>query len=208
MNKQKLEKDNKLYYSKTGKYSQTSNDFLFRKTTTLLFLYKIFGEDSQRGGHPLVEAEFNHNAMPLKLSDIEEIREYIENYYEYSKETLKSKYRHRMGLQAQTLFINYGRNKYDRLAKSIRSNFYSLDNVGSIYTKRPPSLFVINTSDKKYHYNQYKKEILILILIFPNKTKYELNDENEEQIKKYIKEGNNNVSFFIRIYKNKKRKEI
>ena len=51
-----------------------------------------------------------------------------------------------MGLQAQTLFINYGRNKYDRLAKSIWSNFYTLDNVGTIYAKRPPSLFVINTS--------------------------------------------------------------
>ena len=113
-----------------------------------------------------------------------------------------------MGLQAQTLFINYGRNKYDRLAKSIWSNFYTLDNVGIIYAKRPPSLFVINTSDKKYHYNQYKKEILKLISIFPNKTKYELNDENEEQIIKFLKEGNNNGTFLLEFIKIKKKKNV
>ena len=117
MNKVELEEQQKNLYEKTGKYSQTSNDYLYRKTSTLLFLYKIFGDDNSRGGYPLIEAEFNHNAIPLKLSDIEEIYTLIEKYYEFSDETLKAKYRHRKSLQAQTLFICYGRNKYDRWNK-------------------------------------------------------------------------------------------
>ena len=164
MNKVELEEQQKNLYEKTGKYSQTSNDYLYRKTSTLLFLYKIFGDDNSRGGYPLIEAEFNHNAIPLKLSDIEEIYTLIEKYYEFSDETLKAKYRHRKSLQAQTLFICYGRNKYDRWNKKIWSIFYSLDSIETIYVKHPPSLFVINNSDTKYHYNKYKKDILKLIM--------------------------------------------
>ena len=105
MNKTKLEIQHKQLYKKVGKYSQTPIDFGFRRISTLLFLYKIFGIDEKRGGIPLIEAEFYHNAIPLKLSDIEEINEYIQKYYEYSKETLESKYRHIRSLQAQTLFM-------------------------------------------------------------------------------------------------------
>ena len=205
MNKVELEEQQKNLYEKTGKYSQTSNDYLYRKTSTLLFLYKIFGDDNSRGGYPLIEAEFNHNAIPLKLSDIEEIYTLIEKYYEFSDETLKAKYRHRKSLQAQTLFICYGRNKYDRWNKKIWSIFYSLDSIETIYVKHPPSLFVINNSDKKYHYNKYKKEILKLILIFPNKTNYELDNENEKQIIKYIQNGNNNITFLLEFLAIKKK---
>ena len=66
MNKSLLEEQQKILYGKTGKYSQTSNDYLYRKTSTLIFLYNIFGDDIDRNGYPLIEAEFNHNAMPLK----------------------------------------------------------------------------------------------------------------------------------------------
>jgi hypothetical protein len=206
MNKTKLERQHKQLYKKVGKYSQTPIDFGFRRISTLLFLYKIFGIDEKRGGIPLIEAEFHHNAIPLKLNDIEEINEYIQKYYEYSKETLESKYRHIRSLQAQTLFMCYSRNKYDRWAKKMWSNFYTLDNVGEISSRWIPNLFVINTSDKKYNYNRYKLEILKLILIFPNKTKYELEDENEKEIINFIKEGKDNVTFLIEHLKIKKKK--
>ena len=206
MNKTKLEMQHKQLYKKVGKYSQTPIDFGFRRISTLLFLYKIFGIDEKRGGNPLIEAEFYHNAIPLKISDIEEINEYIQKYYEYSKETLESKYRHIRSLQAQTLFMCYSRNKYDRWAKKMWSNFYTLDNVGEISSRWIPNLFVINTSDKKYNYNRYKLEILKLILIFPNKTKYELEDENEKEIINFIKEGKDNITFLIEHLKIKKKK--
>ena len=148
MNKSLLEEQQKILYRKTGKYSQTSNDYLYRKTSTLIFLYNIFGDDIDRNGYPLIEAEFNHNAMPLKLSDIEEIYEKIEKLYKYSEETLKSKYRHIKSLQAQALFMSYARNKYDRCAKKIWASFYTLDTLGQLHPKFLPSLFVINTSDK------------------------------------------------------------
>ena len=205
MNKSLLKYQHNVLYRKVGKYSQTSDDFLYRKTSTLLFLYKIFGDDSDRYGYPLIEAEFNHNAMPLKLSDIEEIYEKIDKLYEYSEETLKTNYRHIRSLQAQTLFMSYARNKYDRWAKKISANFYTLDTLAQLHIKFLPSLFVINTSDKQYHINAYKREILKLILIFSNKTKYELDDENEEQIIKFIKEGQNNVTFLLEFLKIKKK---
>ena len=206
MNKTKLERQHKQLYKKVGKYSQTPIDFGFRRISTLLFLYKIFGIDEKRGGTPLIEAEFYHNAIPLKLSDIEEINEYIQKYYEYSKETLESKYRHIRSLQPQTLFMCYMRNKYDRWAKKMWSLFYTLDNVGEISTRWIPNLFVINTSDKKYNYYRYKMEILKLILIFPNQTKYELEDENEKEIINFINEGKHNATFLIEHLKIKKKK--
>ena len=190
MNKTFLEQLHKRLYKKVGKYSQTPIDFHFRKISTLLFLYKIFGDDDSRYGYPLIEAESNHNAIPLKLTDIEEIHGYIEKYYEFSKETLQSKYRHIRSLQAQALFMSYARNKYDRWANKILARFFTIDEITSLSPKYVPSLFVINTSDQKYNYNKYKLEIIKLILIYPNKTDYELYDENEEQIKQMIKEKN------------------
>ena len=205
MNKTYLEDLHNRLYKKVGRYSQTPIDFHFRKISTLLFLYKIFGEDDDRGGYPLIEAEFNHNAMPLKISDIEEINRYVENLYEFSKETLQSKYRHIRSLQPQALLMSYARNKYDRWAKKIWARFYTLDEIGSLSYKFVPTLFVINTSDKSYHYNKYKKEILKLILIFPNKTDYELNDENEEQVKKYMNEKKINATLLLDMLKIKKK---
>ena len=209
MNKTELEEIQAKLYKKIGKYSQKDIDYHYRKISTLLFLYKIFGDDNSRGGLPLIEVEFNHNAIPLKLSDIEEIYELINKKYEFSHETLKEKYRHIKSLQAQTLLVCYGRNKYDRWRKKIFSSFFSLDDIETLYTKNPPNLFVINTSDKKYYYNKYKIEILKLILIFPNKTDYELRDENEEQIIQFIKSGNKNITFLLEYLKIKKlRKKV
>ena len=58
----------------------------------------------------------------------------------------------------------------------------------------------------RYKYIRYKLEILKLILIFPNKTKYELEDENEKEIINFIKEGKDNVTFLIEHLKIKKKK--
>ena len=190
MNKTYLEELHKKLYKEVGKYSQTPIDFYFRKISSLLFLYKIFGDDDVRGGYPLIEAELNHNAIPLKLNDIEEIHGYIEKYYEFSKETLQSKYRHIRSLQAQVLFMSYARNKYDRWVNKLLARFFTIDEIATLSTRFVPTLFVINTSDQKYLYNKYKLEIFKLILIFPNRTKYELIDENEELIKTMIKEKN------------------
>ena len=206
MNRTKLLIQQKKLYKKVGKYSQTPIDFHFRKVSTLLFLYEIFGEDKQRRDIPLIEAEFNHNTIPLKLSDIEEVNEYIKKKYKYYKETLESSYRHIRSLQPQILFMCYARNKYDRWAQKIVNRFFTLDNVGELSINFIPKLFVINTSDKKYNYFKYKLEILKLITFFPNKTEYELSDENEELIIKYINEGKYNKTFLLEHIKIKKRK--
>ena len=48
---------------------------------------------------PLIEPSFPHNAIPLKLSDIKELYDYIEKLYEHKDETLRGKEREKFCLQ-------------------------------------------------------------------------------------------------------------
>ena len=43
--------------------------FLFRKISTLSFLYQIF--ENKKDRKPLIEVGYTHNAIPLKISDVE-----------------------------------------------------------------------------------------------------------------------------------------
>ena len=100
----------------------TEEGFLFRKIETLLFLYKIFDDKNEQ--EPLIEVGFTHNAIPLKISDIEEVHEYIENKYQYYEVCLRGSKRNIKTLQPQILFMNYARNKYDREVKEISWKYY------------------------------------------------------------------------------------
>ena len=143
--------------------------FLFRKIETLLFLYKIF--DNKNEEDLLIEVGFTHNAIPLKISDIEEIYEYIENKYQYYEVCLKGKKRNIRTLQPQILFMNYARNKYDRAVKEISWKYYDLSDARQANLNS--KLFVINVEDKEYYPLRFKAEEEVLISLFPNPTKYE-----------------------------------
>ena len=175
LSKQNLETALKPLLAKIGNVgSHTPNGFTIMQKSTLLFLYKIFGEDDTRYGKPLIESAFSHNAIPVKQSDIKEIYDYIEKLYPYADETLRAKVRHIRSLQPQTLFLSYEVNKYDRRVKIITSRFYDLTQFKG---KIESDLFVINTSDKKYGKNYYQNEIKYLDKLFPNKSPYESNIE-------------------------------
>ena len=152
--------------------------FAIQQTRTLLFLYDIMGDDEIRYGKKLIEPAFSHNAIPVKLSDIEEIYTYVSNKYKYANITLKSLVRTIYDLQFQTLYMAYTKNKYDRKVSKISSSFFDLtQSRRTILNKN--KLFVINTSSKKYNQLLYKMEIEVLNKLFPEKTKYEIEEEDE-----------------------------
>ena len=181
---------NRLLSSRNNLNSQSPEAFNFMQKNTLLFLYEILGDDNSRYGMPLIEPSFTHNAIPIKQSDIKELYDYIEKLYEHKDETLRGKQREKFCLQPQTLLMSYGRNKYDRISKTITSRFYDLTNFrGRINDE----LFVINTSDRSYREIIYKNEINYLENLYPEKTPYELEINDINNGKRIIENDNNNI---------------
>ena len=166
--------------------------FEIQQTRTLLFMYNIMGNDEIRYGKKLIEPSFSHNAIPVKLSDVEEIYAYVSNKYEYANKTLNSLVRTTYDLQFQTLYMAYTKNKYDRKVSQISSSFYDLIQSRLVMLNKK-KLFVINTSSRSYNQIFYKWEIEILNKLFPEKTKYE--SEEEDEIKKR-KENNLFINTF------------
>ena len=176
--------------SRNNLNSQSPEAFNFRQKNTLLFLYEILGDDNSRYGMPLIEASFTHNAMPMKQSDIKELYDYIEKLYEHKDVTLRGKQREKFCLHPQTLLMSYARNKYNRISKTITSQFYDLTNFrGRINDE----LFVINTSDRNYREIIYKNEINYLENLYPEKTPYELEINDINNGKRIIENDNNNI---------------
>ena len=156
----------------------TSNGFYISQKKSLLFLYDLFGNDDKRYGKKLIEPAFSHNAIPMKISDIEEIHKYIYDIYEFGKIILNEKERSMKDLQFQTLYLAYIKNKYNRKVYKISSEFYDLSQ-GTKILKNTKKLFVINTSLRNYFPIFYLREKETLERLFPIKTKYELEEEKE-----------------------------
>ena len=215
MDKQALQNNIIKYSSKrNSKNPHSTEGFLIEQTKTLLFMYSIFGDDNKRNGRKLIEPSFSHNAMPAKLSDIEEMYNYIVNYFPFANDTLKSLTRKENSLQMQTFYMAYVRNQYDRRVSPIPSAFYDLNNYRTINKNTKPS-FVINTGSRNYKSYVFDLEIKTLKKLFPNKVKYELDEENYNKNKKHDNRGfnnlmniNQNVSDYIEQYKMKKIDEI
>ena len=160
-------------------HPHSPNGFTIVQKTSLLFLYKIFGNDSDRYGRPLIEPSFTHNAIPVKQSDIKEIYDYIEQLYPYKDKCLLAKEREINALQPQTLFLAYPRAKYDRRVKMISSQFFDLTQFKGIIKT---DLFVINISNKNYAKSYFKNEINHLEKLYPEKTPYELDEKDIPKI--------------------------
>ena len=149
--------------------------FFVQQTRAFLFAYQIFGDDDKRFGKKLVEPAFTHNAIPVKMSDLEEMYNYTIKNYEYAKEMFTSLVRTTFDLQTQTLYMIYVKNKYDRKVFKISSAFYDLTQATKIkYNTK--QLFVINTSPRNYKPLSYKLEKKVLNELFPEQTKYELDE--------------------------------
>ena len=179
MNKDKIQSKLSSLLKNIKEFSpNSSNGFYLRQNRALLFMYEIFGNDEFRNGKKLIEPSFTHNAIPIKISDIEEIYNHIMNSYKYANISLYSKIKTNYDLQMQTLYMVYVKNKYDRKVSKISSAFYDLSHLFLLEINKK-KLFVINTSIKNYSKHLYIKERMILKKLFPTKTKYELNYENK-----------------------------
>ena len=159
--------------------------FFIMQKNSLLFLYDIFGNDNIRYGKKLIEPAFSHNAIPMKISDIEEIHEYIKNYYEHANIILNEKERSLYDLQYQSLYWAFVKNKYNRKVYKISSEFYDLSQSNKVMENKK-RLFVINTSSRNYNQIFYNRERDVLGRLFPTKTKYELGGEDQKDKKENI----------------------
>ena len=169
------QKKEQLVQKKSSSDPYSPFGFYIRQKNSQLFLYDIFGNDDTRFGKKLIEPAFTHNAIPAKLSDIEELHNLIFDKYKYGKLMLYAKERSIQDLQFQTLYWDYVKNKYDRKVYKISSQFYDLMKIGKIKNGKE-RLFVINKSSGNYRPIIFIKEKQILEAFFPNKTKYELDE--------------------------------
>ena len=149
----------------------------------------------------------------MKLSDIEEIHQYIKDNYKYGNDILYSKERSLNDLQLQTLYWAYVKNKYNRRVYRISSEFYDISRVNRLQGNNK-RLFVINTSSRNYNPFLFRREKNVLEKLFPTKTKYEIdfegviNDDSKLISKKLINsindlminKINNNITFYSRAF--------
>ena len=174
INLEKLKKKLQLNLSKKASSIPHSDiGFYICQIKALLLMYKIFGNDNIRFGKTLIEPAFTHNAIPVKMSDIQEIHDYALNNYEYGKIFLFSLIRTSYDLQMQTMYMAYVKNKYDRKVSKIPSAYYDLSSVTKLKSNKK-KLFVINTSVTKYNVLHFEKEKQVLKELFPEITKYEI----------------------------------
>ena len=141
---------------------------------------------------PLINAGFNHNAIPLNVNDLKEIYDLIKNKYQHAKEILSSKTRSIYDLQPQSLFNSYALNVKKRKVNSIPSIYYD---VAFIKGKNLDiEMFVINTSgDRKYTKNQFNYATQMLQNKFSVPTPFETEvdmvntiDKKKVNIKNYV----------------------
>ena len=188
--------------NKIDDYNYNSEEgFEFRRISTLYFLYKIFDDNYDLNN--IIGVGYTHNAIPLKISDIEEVYESIENHYQYSEYCLRGNKRNLRTLQPQILFMNYAKNKYDRPVNKISWKYYDLSDVEKVSLET--ALFVINREEKEYEDEIIKREEEILEKLFPKQIIYEegyIDSEDDLTHKE-----NNNVDIINDEEKNKEKEK-
>ena len=204
INKEELKLRMKIYLNKINSNNPHSDiGFYIYQINSLLALFDIFGDDDIRNGKTMIEPSFTHNAIPVKLSDLEEIHNVVKGHYKYAKELLFGKERQKTDLQFHTFYMAYTKNKYDRKVSKISSSFFDLTQ-SRIVSMNKKKLFVINTGSKNYSPFYFKNEVQILKSLFPDKTKYELDNANDNDNDNNNYKNNDNIYYNI-YYKVKKK---
>ena len=121
---------------------------------------------------PIINAGFDHNAIPVNVNDVEEIYNLIYLRYKYSFITLNAITRTKYDLQYQTLYATYELNKLKRKVKPIISKFYDVKDADNITLGY--GLFCVNTGYNEYNESDFENLRNKLNELFPDKTKYEL----------------------------------
>ena len=205
--RKKLARDYNIFFRK--KYfinCHSHNGWLMSQINAFKLLADNFDQ-------PLVIPTFTHNAIPLSLSDMKEIFNFIKNKYPYADKTLYSKNRSPYDLQSQSLFSAYLLNVKKRKVSSIPWAYYD---IGDIKNKNfEIELFVINTSGNRlYSKSEYLYARKLMFKLFNKPTAYELlldninelsKDNNEIEID-YFKEQNFTLKIMMEQIKQNKDK--
>ena len=159
-----------IYYSLQMNYkddiiAHTSTGWKATKSRGLLFLKNELNIS-------LINAGFDHNAIPVNIEDIEELYNLIYLKYKYSFLTLNSITRTKYDIQYQTLYATYALNKLKRKVKPIISKFYDVKNADNITLGY--GLFCVNTGYNEYDKSDFDKLRNKLNELFPEPIGFEI----------------------------------
>ena len=125
----------------------------------------------------IISPEMTHNAIAYNIKDLEEIYKVVVNNYKYANEMLNSKERFVLTLQTQHFVDLYQLNIKHKKVHPISTNVIVIDSLKKNYLYTP--LFAINTGvNPKYTEAIYKNLRKVMKERFPNKTPYEIDEEN------------------------------
>ncbi len=169
MNKKSiLEEYNKLFIKRNSINPHSLRGFKLSLLSTKKFFIDHYNE-------PLIKTEYTHNAIAENIDDVKEIFNQFKKY-KYFKETLLSKERYILRLSQHEFYNLYQLNINHRKIHSIRHKYISISLIRKVCLN--VDLFVINTGGGKYTSSQFLKAKAIMENTFPNKTKYEIQDNN------------------------------
>ena len=159
-------------YKKKIKASQSSAHFLYSIYTSYLFTMKLL---SYKLNKSFIFPIFTHNAISCNAKDVEEIYYLVYNSnYKYS--TLEALYRHTESIQFHSFLLAYTFIKYNKKVNPISYNY--IENDKSLFSQYNFSLFCINTGARQYSPLSFMKSKLVMEMLFPEPTPYEINNNS------------------------------
>ena len=144
----------------------------------------------------IISPAMTHNAIAYNIKDLEEIYQVVVNNYKYANETLNSKERFVLTLQTQHFVDLYQLNIKHKKVHPISSILIPLEYLKKYYLYTP--LFGINTGgDINYTQGNYTNLKKIMKERFPDKTPYEIDEENNNTKIGHIPNKTNNSNHNI-----------
>ncbi len=160
----------KVFKNYTKKSSHSHEVFVYRKLSSIMFLYEILGKDIfvpfKNFSH------FPHNALGENLDDLKEVYDVVKEKNKYAYFSLEALKRDVRALQHQTFYNFYVLNKYNR--KVNRLNGVYIDIASAPFASYNVPLFCINTGGNgSYSRANYAYAKVVMNRLFPHPTCYE-----------------------------------
>ena len=146
--------------------------YKYRIMRAHMFAYQLFGKDARTPKHLF---HTNHNAMPINLTELEELVEVMRQNYPNAEYVLNAREMNRMAPQFQELYMLWIANKYNREIEHMRMHYYECTHVpNSRRMFMMPTLFCINTNAVNVPTDKdVAHEVSVLRHLYPDPTPYE-----------------------------------
>jgi hypothetical protein len=196
LNEKSAKKKHNEFKKKIKAIPQSSAHFKYSIYTSYLFTMKLL---SYKLNKSFIFPIFTHNAIPCNTKDVEEIYYLVYNS-KYKFSSLDALYRHTESIQFHTFLLAYTFTKYNKKVNPITYNY--IENDKSFFSQYNFSLFCINTGTKQYSSLSFMKSKLVMEMLFPDPTPYEINNNS------YISNLAFNIIYQIELQNLKKMKII